>query len=96
MDTTSILAIACAVLPLVIQLVLAFVCKRWWVHLFPILPPLIATGVFFALINTVEGWDVIGYILLFAFAGGVTVSALVGFLIAGIIRIVRHSCKKRY
>ncbi len=86
---TDIIYVVIAVLLFALQLFLCLKVKNVFVRLLPTLATVITAIVFYILMFVTEGWDVLGYLLLFLFSAmAIAVCALawLAFLIIWLIR----------
>lgn len=88
---TSVFVFIVSVLVLLLQLLLCFKVKRFFIRLLPIVLFLVVAIVFVVMIPFSSGWDSLGFLFLAIFFGYVALVCGIGW---GIWAIVKHKKRK--
>jgi hypothetical protein len=90
-DPSTIYITIAAIIVLILQLILCFKVKKTFVKFIPLILSFVATLIFVILLLLSEGWDVLGYLILALFSGGLFLDCGLGLIIWKIIIKVRKN-----
>ena len=93
-DMSEVLAVLLILLVIGGQLLLCFKVKKLWIRLIPAVAALIATVAFFVIMLTLaEGWDVLGYLLLWVYSAVLLGADVIAWILFAIIRALKKPKK---
>ena len=88
---TTLVAICSVLFVLAIQMLLCFKAKNIFIRLLPSLLLMASTVYLFVMMKVTTDWGAIGYAVLFLFSVVLLVSAVAGWGVWGIIRLVKRT-----
>ena len=86
-NSTTLIFIAAVLLVFFVQVLLCFKAESGFVKALPLLLFVVATIVFFVLMQTSSGWDILGYLTLGLYALIAVGACLIAWLIYGIVKL---------
>ena len=93
-EISTVIAICSVLVVLPIQLLLCFKVKRISLKLVPLIILTLTTVFLFIMMRMAKDWDAIGYAILFVFSGVLALSSLLGWVIWGIVKLIKKIRRK--